>query len=144
GNSINWMAGHILTARQALLKGFNVAAFLSDESRTAYARGSKPGEQMPERLADLREMLTRSHDALLEVLARLDETALDAKAPFSPTRRRSPFQNHGRAASAPGSPSPAATPTRRTSTCRTRRSSIRRRGSSSKRTRFTSAARRTA
>lgn len=85
GNSINWIAGHLLTGRQGFLKAFDQQPFLSPSSVEAYRRGSKPGEQMPERLSDLREMLVRSHDALVSAVGRFDEATLAAKAPFSPT-----------------------------------------------------------
>ena len=84
GNSINWIAGHIITVRQGFLKAFNEPTILPDASRSAYARGSKPGAEMPETLTDLRDMLTRSHEALVALLPRLDEATLASKAPFSP------------------------------------------------------------
>ena len=84
GNSINWIAGHLITPRQSFLKAFGQQGFLSPESYEAYKRGSKPGQQMPERLSDLRDMLVRSHEALVATIANFDEAALAAKAPFSP------------------------------------------------------------
>ncbi len=84
GNSINWIAGHIIAIRQRFLQGFDVAPFLSAESWQAYTRGSKPAAQMPETLTTLRELLTKSHEALVGIVSRLDEDGLAAKAPFSP------------------------------------------------------------
>ena len=84
GNSINWITGHLITPRQAFLKAFGQAAYLSPTSLAAYTRGSKPGEQMPETLDGLRDSLIRSHDALIALISNFDDAALDAKAPFSP------------------------------------------------------------
>ena len=40
GNCINWIAGHILSSRGGLLQMLGEQAFLSDEEKTPYSRGS--------------------------------------------------------------------------------------------------------
>lgn len=86
GNSINWIAGHLIVPRQGFLRGFDQGPFLSPESLTAYNRGTKADEKMPETLTALRELLTRSHEALIETISRFDEETLASKAPFSPNK----------------------------------------------------------
>jgi len=84
GNSINWIAGHVITPRQGFLKAFGKPGFLSATSQPAYNRGSKPGDAMPETLTAIREMLAQSHDALVAAISDFDEATLASKAPFSP------------------------------------------------------------
>ena len=88
-NSINWLIGHMITIRQRFLAGFEKGPFLSDSSVEYYKRGSKPGESptpAPESLATLVDAFQRAQEAMLEVIARLDDEALANPAPFSPGR----------------------------------------------------------
>jgi len=84
GNSINWIAGHIITGRQGFLKAFDRPAIFEGETVGSYRRGTKPAEEMPVALSKLREMLVQSHQALLDLISTLDDEALAQKAPFSP------------------------------------------------------------
>ena len=84
GNSINWIAGHIITGRQGFLKAFGRPSIFEGETVAAYRRGTKPGVEMPVTLSKLREMLAQSHQALVELIATFDDDALSQKAPFSP------------------------------------------------------------
>jgi uncharacterized damage-inducible protein DinB len=84
GNSINWIAGHIITGRQGFLKAFGRPSIFEGETVAAYRRGTKPADEMPVPLSKLREMLAQSHQALVELISTFDDETLARKAPFSP------------------------------------------------------------
>src|SRR5438874_6405155 len=53
-NSVNWIVGHMVSARQNLLSTFGQGPFLPAESIEYYRRGSKPGDaEAPQSLASL-------------------------------------------------------------------------------------------
>jgi uncharacterized damage-inducible protein DinB len=85
GNPLNWILGHILVVRQALLvKAGGNAPLLSVESGKAYGRGSKPGDDLPESLPNLLTLYDRSQEQMEAMLARLGEEQLAGPAPFHP------------------------------------------------------------
>src|ERR1043165_5611579 len=85
GNPMNWLPGHILMVRQALLvKAGGGQPLLSAESTKAYGRGSKPGDDLPERLPDLLALYDRSQEQMDALFARIGDDALAGPAPFHP------------------------------------------------------------
>lgn len=84
GNSINWIAGHIITGRQGFLKAFDRPLIFEGDAVAAYRRGTKPAEEMPVPLSKLRAMLVQSHEALVDLISNFDDDTLAQKAPFSP------------------------------------------------------------
>jgi len=84
GNPINWIVGHIIVVRQALLSKLGNERLLSAESSKAYGRGSKPDAALPESLADLRNAYERSQEQMDALLARIDDAVLAGPAPFHP------------------------------------------------------------
>jgi uncharacterized damage-inducible protein DinB len=84
GNPINWIVGHILIVRQALLTKLGNERLLSAESTTAYGRGSKPDSELPERLPDLMAAYERSQEQMDALFARIDDGVLAGPAPFHP------------------------------------------------------------
>ncbi len=84
GNSINWIAGHVLVSRERLLSRFGHAGSLPPAAVDYYVRGAKPSGKPPVPLAELKAGLVRSQEALQNVLATVDEATLAAAAPFSP------------------------------------------------------------
>lgn len=79
GNCINWVAGHILAARDQLLQGWEVEPFLTPEQSTVYGRGSEPldgaGEHAP--LKHLKEGLITTIEHMHATLIALEPEALD-------------------------------------------------------------------
>jgi hypothetical protein len=85
GNPLNWILGHIIMVRQALLvKAGGNAPLMSAETTKAYGRGSTPGHDLPERLSDLVALYEKSQEQMEAMLARLDEEQLGGPAPFHP------------------------------------------------------------
>jgi DinB superfamily len=85
GNPLNWILGHIIMVRQALLvKAGGRPPLLSAESTKAYGRGSTPGDNLPESLPALLALYERSQEEMEAMLARLTEDQLAGPAPFSP------------------------------------------------------------
>lgn len=73
GNSINWVLGHILDSRNAVLKMVGAEPVWNQESAQRYKRGSAPlGEgDTPERFEVLWEEMGRASDRMLAALAAL-------------------------------------------------------------------------
>ncbi len=84
GNSMNWIAGHLVAVRQRFLSAFGPAAFLSPEAAGYYARGAKPSGKPPLSLTELRAAMQQSQDALQTFIAGAGEETLGNPAPFSP------------------------------------------------------------
>ena len=78
GNSVNWLAGHIVRTRQRFLAG--VGAFAADTRFDAYTGGENPG--LP--LEDLIRGLEESFERFREVIAGLSDADLEGPAPFTP------------------------------------------------------------
>src|ERR1043165_5064770 len=91
GNPMNWILGHILMVRQALLvKAGGGQPLLGAESTKAYGRGSKPDDDLPERLPDLLALYDRSQEQMDALFARIGDDALAGPARRSPRALR-PF-----------------------------------------------------
>lgn len=84
GNPLNWILGHIIMVRQALLTKLGSQPLLSAESTKAYGRGSKPDSELPARLPDLVAAYERSQEEMDALLARIGENELAGPAPFHP------------------------------------------------------------
>jgi len=85
GNPINWILGHIIMVRQALLvKAGGRPPLLGAESTKAYNRGSKPDENLPESLPGLLAIYERSQQEIEAMLATLSDDQLAGPAPFHP------------------------------------------------------------
>ena len=78
GNSVNWLAGHIVRTRQRFLSG--VGAFAADAQLDGYTGGANPG--LP--LEDLIRGLEQSYDRFREGISGLSEADLEGPAPFTP------------------------------------------------------------
>src|ERR1043166_4418076 len=85
GNPLNWILGHIIMVRQALLvKAGGRPPLLSAESTKAYGRGSTPDDNLPESLPSLLAIYERSQEEMDAMLATLTEDQLARPAPFAP------------------------------------------------------------
>jgi len=94
GSSLNWLAGHILASRNAMLKLLEGEPNLTDEESEPYRRGTRPdGDAAFLPLATLRDRLAESAGRLAKGFENLDQTKLDEPAPFSPLDR--PDETYG-------------------------------------------------
>lgn len=84
GNSINWLLGHIIYVRQALLTSLGGERLLSAESSKAYARGSKAAAEMPETFPTLVALYERSQQQFDALFSRITDEQLAGPAPFHP------------------------------------------------------------
>ncbi|HKS23696.1 MAG TPA: DinB family protein [Thermoanaerobaculia bacterium] len=84
GNPLNWILGHIIMVRQALITKLGGRPLLSAESTKAYGRGSKPDDALPESLPSLLAAYERSQEEIDALCARLTEGDLAGPAPFHP------------------------------------------------------------
>ena len=84
GNPLNWILGHIIMVRQALITKLGGQPLLSAESTKAYGRGSKPDTALPESLPSLLAAYERSQEEIDALLGRLSEGDLAGPAPFHP------------------------------------------------------------
>ncbi len=78
GNSINWVAGHILASRTSVLKLLSEDRFLSLEEQVPYARGAerlKPGDTCLS-IERIREGLEKTGKAVLKKLRVTPESEL--------------------------------------------------------------------
>jgi len=87
GNPMNWILGHIILVRQALLTKLGHAPLLAPASAEAYGRGSKPDSNLPERLSDLLATYEKSQEQMDALFARITEEQLAGPAPFHPLGR---------------------------------------------------------
>ena len=83
GNDFNWVLGHVLAVRNKLLPALGEQP-LADERLNAYVGASTTDTAGRIPLDELRTAFDDSHARLTAGLARADDAALDAKAPFSP------------------------------------------------------------
>lgn len=84
GNDFNWVLGHVIAVRNALLAALGEEPLWEPERSRAYGKESseETGSRLP--LDELREALTASHERVVAGLERIDDALLDGKAPFSP------------------------------------------------------------
>jgi uncharacterized damage-inducible protein DinB len=80
GNSINWIAGHVLASRDRLLLRLGGAAFLTRDEGASYATGSSPkaAQPPPVGLTRIIEGLTATGDFLSAKLRTLSDGDLEA------------------------------------------------------------------
>ncbi len=73
GNCLNWIVGHIVSARSGAMRALGIEPIWTDEQRAIYRGGSEPitaeNSHMAYRLEDILRDLDRSQEALLVVLA---------------------------------------------------------------------------
>ena len=80
GNCLNWVLGHIVAARNTVLKLAGGAPVVGEDVAAHYRRGSDPlqaGEKVPD-LATLRGLLSDTQHQLVPALAALSDDALDS------------------------------------------------------------------
>ena len=83
GNCLNWVLGHIVTARNTALKLAGRSAVVGEEVAAHYRRGSAPlqaGGKVPD-LATLRGLLSDTQHQLVPALATLTDEALSQPVP---------------------------------------------------------------
>jgi DinB superfamily len=90
GNSINWVAGHILASRTSILKLLGEDRFLSLEDQVPYARGAerlKPGDTCVS-MERIREGLEKTGKAVLRKLRGTPDSTLaqDIEIPDFPIK----------------------------------------------------------
>ncbi|HME32530.1 MAG TPA: DinB family protein [Terriglobales bacterium] len=88
GNCINWVLGHVVTARNTVLTLAGGDAIVNDEAATHYRRGSaalRPGDNVPD-ISTLRGWLADSQQQLIAALAAIPEEMLRLPVP-EPLRR---------------------------------------------------------
>jgi uncharacterized damage-inducible protein DinB len=90
GNSLNWVLGHILAARNTVLSLTGCAPVLDPEDAAYYQRGSDPnaGGKVLD-LGTLRGLLEDSHQQLIPALTALSDETL--ASPLPEKHRRSPL-----------------------------------------------------
>jgi len=83
GNCINWNAGHILMVRDQMLTMFNCPSFLTEKETSYYASGSKPINDVSERIpiGKIKEGLDKTFKTLIENLSEVDNTFLNNSIP---------------------------------------------------------------
>jgi len=82
GNCLNWVLGHVVVARNAILALAGATPVLSGENMQQYQRGSQPeGTENFLDLATLRGYLDDSQQQLIPALAGLSEEALNRPVP---------------------------------------------------------------
>jgi hypothetical protein len=80
GNSINWVVGHIVANRQAVLELASQPRFWTEDQARPYVRGSQPLSPSDARpLAEILGDLDRSQDVLAQGFERLSPEALAAE-----------------------------------------------------------------
>lgn len=83
GNSANWVVGHIVAARNSLLKALGGKTIMPDDRAAMYRRGSDGTARDGMRLEDLVATLDESQPLLIESLHRVHGEQLLARSPFS-------------------------------------------------------------
>ncbi len=79
GNCLNWVLGHLLVARNDLLKGLGRDPVWGEERVERYSRGSNPitaGEALP--LGEILADFAASQETLVEAVNALTDDDLDA------------------------------------------------------------------
>ena len=88
GNCLNWVLGHVVTARNTVLTLAGGNAIVNDEAAPHYRRGSaplRPGDSVPD-IATLQGWLAGSQQQLIPALVALPEEKLRRPVP-EPLRR---------------------------------------------------------
>ena len=88
GNCINWVLGHVVTARNTVLTLAGGNGIVNDEAATHYRRGSaalRPDDKVPD-ISMLRGWLADSQQRLIPALAALPDEKLRLAVP-EPLRR---------------------------------------------------------
>jgi len=83
GNCINWVLGHVVTARNLVLTLAGGVGVVNDEAAAHYRRGSGPiqqGDSVPD-IATLRGWLADSQQQLIAALAAISEETLSLPVP---------------------------------------------------------------
>jgi DinB superfamily len=83
GNCLNWVLGHIVAARNTVLKLAGGAPMVGEDVAAHYRRGSDPlrqGDKVPD-LATLRGLLSDTQRQLVPALAALSDDALAQPVP---------------------------------------------------------------
>ena len=83
GNCINWVLGHVVTARNLVLTLAGGASIVSSDDAAPYRRGSdplQPGDSVPD-IGTLRGWLADSQQQLIPALAEISEEALALAVP---------------------------------------------------------------
>ena len=83
GNCLNWVLGHIVAARNTVLKLAGGTPVVGEDVAAHYRRGSDPlkaGEKVPD-LATLRGLLSDTQHQLVPALAALSDDALTQPVP---------------------------------------------------------------
>ena len=83
GNSANWVVGHIVAARNSVLKNLGGKTVMPDATAAVYRRGSDGAVSGGMKLEDLISALDESQPLLIESLRKVPEQQLLAKSPFS-------------------------------------------------------------
>jgi len=82
GNCLNWVLGHVVTARRTVLMLAGATPTLAGEGMAVYHRGSHPeGTDGFADLAKLRAMFDETQKQLIPALAALSEEALNSSVP---------------------------------------------------------------
>lgn len=84
GNDFNWVLGHVIAIRNALLPVLGEERVWEQERANPYIAAAPEdlATRMP--LEELQAALTTTHERLVAGLGRADDALLDGKAPFSP------------------------------------------------------------
>ena len=82
GNSVNWVLGHIVTARSRMLTFRGEPGVIDNAAMEQYRRGSDGNVPNPLPLADLIAALDRAQSAFIAALKRITDAELAAKSPF--------------------------------------------------------------
>ncbi len=83
GNCLNWVLGHVVAARNTVLKLAGRPPLVGEEITSHYVRGSnplQPGDRVPD-LATLRGLLSDTQQQLIPALAALSEDHLAQPVP---------------------------------------------------------------
>lgn len=90
GSTVNWIAGHLLSTRNALLGMLGADPVWADPRAADYGRGTQPvtdaGQGVP--CAEILGEFVASQEPLLAALAELTPEQLAQPAPFSPAGRK--------------------------------------------------------
>ncbi len=83
GNCINWVLGHVVSARSGILKLAGISDYSRDQRLDRYGRGTEPlgPDESHVDLEALRTLLEDSQQRLLAALASVSQEALDAPIP---------------------------------------------------------------
>jgi len=86
-NDSNWILGHVVAVRNKLLPAVGEEAPWDDTRTGAYVAGSTDDTSGRLPFDELRSAFDTTFQRLTAGIARLDDAALDQKAPFSPGAR---------------------------------------------------------